>query len=210
MRTLDRLPEFDPRSRRYGIAATLDVTTPRSYTWRCDVWLDQGYEGACVGHAWAHENAARPVVRASSSELAFGIYYDARRVDQWPGEDYDGTSVLAGAKVMQQRGLLREYRWAFGLDEALAAISRKGPAVLGTNWYDSMFDPGPSGLLTVGGRVAGGHAILLTGVNVRHRLVRLHNSWGPTWGAGGDAFLSWDDLGRLLREDGEVCIPTLR
>lgn len=63
---LDRLVQFDERSRGYGIVPLLeaqDKTQPRSYTWGCDIrTLDQGREGACVGFAWAGEAAARPVV----------------------------------------------------------------------------------------------------------------------------------------------------
>lgn len=207
---LDRLVEFDNRSRDYPIARLLTSDTPRSYTWRCDTWLDQGREGACVGFAWAHEAAAVPVKHPVLTQTAQAIYYEARRLDQWPGENYDGTSVIAGAKATQARGYLKEYRWAFGLNELLVAVSRHGPAVLGVNWYDDMWDTDTAGFLHVGGRIAGGHAILMTGVNVRLRTVTLHNSWGRDWGVNGKAMLSWDDLARLLAEDGEACIPVRR
>lgn len=131
-------------------------------------------------------------------------------MDQWPGEDYDGTSVLAGAKVMLARGFIREFRWAFNLQDLLVTVSRKGPVVLGINWYESMFEPDADGYLRPNDSLAGGHAILCIGVNVKRRDVTLFNSWGPNWGNLGRARVTWDDLDRLLHEDGEACVPVRR
>src|SRR5688572_4651035 len=114
MPALGRLPEFDNRSYAYPIRTLLPTKQPRSYTWRVGVNLDQGNEGACVGFGWAHELAARPVVvPAITNQLGLDLYREAQVLDQWPGEDYDGTSVIAGAKAVQRRGHLTEYRWAF-------------------------------------------------------------------------------------------------
>lgn len=207
---LGRLPDFDERSRAFPIMATIDATTPRSYTWTCPIVLDQGAEGSCVGHAWAHEIAARPGTWNASSYLARLIYKEAQKIDPWPGESYEGTSVLAGAKISTSLGHYREYRWAFGLQDLILALGYKGPAVLGINWYESMFNPSATGVLSVSGAVAGGHAILANGVSVTKQLVRLHNSWGPNWGINGEAFISFANLARLLNEGGEACIPVTR
>lgn len=212
---LGRKPFFDDRSRAFPIRALLAPTLqPRSYTWSCDTYLDQGIEGTCVGHAWAHEIAARPVVWPANSYQARLIYREATKIDAWPENDAPdmnfGTSVLAGAKIATQLGHYTEYRWAFGLEDLILALGYKGPAVLGINWYDAMFDPDADGLLHVSGSLAGGHAILANGVNVSKRLVRLHNSWGRGWGLGGEAFISFADLDRLLHEEGEACIPVAR
>jgi hypothetical protein len=209
-RTLDRVPHFDNRSREYPIRTLLNTTQPRSYTWRCDTWLDQGSEGACVGFAWAHENAARPVERPATEQLARSIYEAAKTIDPWPGEDYDGTSVLAGAKIMQRNGALTSYRWSFNLTDALAAVSRHGPAVAGLNWYTGMMTPDSAGFIRPTGRVEGGHAILVRGVNVKRRTVTLRNSWSESWGKRGDCYLTWDDFGALLADHGELCVPVLR
>jgi hypothetical protein len=214
---LDRLEQFDERSRSFPIRALLATTTPRSYTWAVPGGvgqvLDQGREGACVGFAWAAERAARPVPRPTTDADALAVYRAAQLVDEWPGEAYSGTSVLAGAKVAAQQGWLREYRWGFGLDDALAAISRHGPCVLGIPWYDSMYRPtikSGRASITVSGSVVGGHAIVARGVSVKRCEVLLRNSWGPSWGIAGDAAISWDDLGTLLAADGECCVPVLR
>lgn len=206
-RTLDWRPSHDDRSRKFPVSAILDTHIPRSYTWRCDVHMDQGREGACVGFGTAHEIAARPKVHPVTEILARAIYTEAKKIDEWPGENYDGTSVLAGMKIAQRMGFYGGYRWAFTLNDALTAISRHGPAVIGVWWHEGMVFPDKDGLIRPTGSKVGGHCILVKGVSVTKKLIRLHNSWGPFWGAGGDAYMSWDDFGALLDDDGECAIP---
>lgn len=211
-RVFDRRIQFDNRSRNFPIRMALpSVAPPRSYTWSCPIWLDQGSEGACVGFSVAQEAAARPVsVKNVTTDTAQWVYRRAQELDIWPGQDYDGTSVIAGIKAGKELGWYQEYRWAFGLNDLILALGYKGPAVLGINWYEGMFDTDARGLVHVTGSIVGGHAILATGVSVKKKLVRLHNSWGQDWGLGGDCYISFDDLNRLLHEEGEACIPVKR
>lgn len=211
---LDRIPQFDEKSRGYPIRTLLEragLTKPRSYTWRVPVNLDQGNEGACVGFGWSHELAARPVIIPDVTDATATALYDrARQLDEWPGEDYDGTSVLAGAKAVEEAGFLREYRWAFGLEDVRLALGYHGPVVLGINWYDGMFDVDSDGFIHKSGDLAGGHCILAYSVSERLQVVRLWNSWGPDWGMGGSAMITFADLDALLHEQGEACIPVRR
>lgn len=210
-RTLDRLVQFDERSRSFAVREAIKQVAPRSYTWSCLFHLDQGSEGACVGFSWAHELGARPiVVKKASPKVALDIYKAAQKVDAWPGENYSGTSVIAGAKVVQAWSWITEYRWAFGLDDLIMAVGYKGPAVLGVNWYSGMFSPDAKGQLHVSGSLAGGHAILCRGVNLKLRRFLLHNSWGADWGNNSTAWISFEDMERLLHEQGEACIPVRR
>lgn len=213
---LDRVQQFDPKSRAYGISATSVSTELKSRGWPCPVWLDQGQEGACVGFSWTHALSTAPRrKRDLTNDFALRTYHEAQKVDPWDGEDYSGTSVLAGAQVLKDRGFMQEYRWAFGIDDALAALSNHGPIVLGIPWLDSMYEPDVNGLLDCTGKEAGGHAIMarghiirrrFKGVGVRH-VVKLRNSWGRDWGLDGDAFLLVEDLERLLQQGGEACVP---
>lgn len=208
---LDRLPSFDPRSMDYPIRATTEEKKERSYTWSCYEYLDQGQEGACVGFSIGHEIAARPVaVKGMTATTASSIYLAARYVDEWPGENYSGTSVLAGFKAAKALGYFSEYRWAFGLKDLVLAVGYKGPAVLGINWYEGMFNTDSEGYLHVTGDIAGGHAILCNGVDVKKKRFRLHNSWGYDWGMKGDAYISFADVERLLHESGDACVPVKR
>lgn len=208
---LDRLVEFDERSRLFPIRTLVAERPRRSYTWSVPVFLDQGREGACVGFAWAHDAAARPKVVPLVDDLdAFDIYNRARVLDQWPGEGYDGTSVIAGAKAMVERGWVKTYRWAFGENDLALAVGYKGPAVLGVNWYTGMFRPDVDGFLKPTGQIEGGHAILCIGYSIKTHRYLVHNSWGQDWGLGGRAYIHREDMARLLAESGEACIPVVR
>lgn len=97
---LGRRREFDERSRAFPIRTLTEAVEPKQKYWRCDARLDQGREGACVGFAWGHELNAEPRRWWTTDQHARVIYRRAQQLDQWPGENYEGTSVLAGAKAV--------------------------------------------------------------------------------------------------------------
>lgn len=209
---LDRVIHFDEKSRAFPVREVIAPTKPRSYSWKAGPVVDQGKEGACVGFGWTGSVLARPQAcppPADANAYALGVYREAQKIDAYPGEDYSGTDVLAGAKVLQSRGIVVEYRWAFGLDDVVLALGYKGTVVLGINWYESMYEA-PNGRVNVSGQKVGGHCILARGVNVKNQTVLLRNSWGVDWGSGGDAVISFDDLGKLLADAGEACVPIHR
>lgn len=229
---LGRVPYFDERSRLYAAVSPTDTRPYISKGWTCDVYNDQGQEGACVGFAWTHELAARPRMIRRDASFALGIYSRAKFLDPWPGEDYDGTAVLAGCKAVMElknsQGLpyYDSYRWAFGIQDLLRVISYAGPLVLGINWYNDMYEPDAAGYISPTGGIAGGHAILAKAqrivrldktlpatydnLDLDQSHVRLHNSWGRGYGMSGDAFITVRNLDYLLQEDGEACIAVGR
>lgn len=212
LRIFGRLASFDERSRSFPIRTLIArKAKPRSYTWHCGIALDQGTEGSCTGYAVAHEAAARPVeVAGITAAIAQEVYHRARQLDEWPGEDYDGSSVRAAIKAGQERGWYKEYRWAFGEEDLALAIGYKGPAVLGIPWYSGMTKPDKNGLIKLSGILQGGHAILCNGYNAETKTYRLHNSWGESWGIKGECFISASDMAVLLKKKGEACIPVIR
>lgn len=231
-RIVDRLPQFDERSRAFAAVLPTDTRPFRSYTWACDVNNDQGSEGACVGFAWSHELSARPKIIRKDANFALQIYRRARQIDPWPGEDYSGTSVLAGVKAVQEilnsydRPLIQEYRWAFGIQDVLRVLSYMGPVVLGIDWYYNMYTPNAQHFVSASGEIVGGHAILAKGLKVvkvnpdlpatydnldlDKSYVKLHNSWGTGYGLAGTAYITVRDLAKLLDSGGEACIPVVR
>jgi hypothetical protein len=209
-RVLDRLQRQDARSFAWPAAPALREAAPVTRDWSVRAVLDQGSEGACVGFGWAHESLANPVPCPwVDAAYARRIYRDAQRLDQWPGDAYEGTSVLAGAKAAIALGLITSYRWCSGLDEILRAISHHGPVVAGIRWHRGMADPGPTGRIRPTGPVLGGHCVAITAIDIDAHTVSGPNSWGYAWGHHGHYTLSWDDLEALL-PGGDFCVPQLR
>jgi hypothetical protein len=218
----------DPRDGHFLLAQhprALAVAKVVSKTWAFfSKPLDQGNTGTCVGHGWKHRLMAAPMVRkAGDKPSAFDIYDRAILVDEWTDNDNDvdrqmGTSVRAGAKVLQGMGLLDEYAWITSADEAAKWIGGQdekgafigGPIVIGVNWYDGMFDTDQDGILRVTGQVAGGHCVCLNRWIPSRGLFGGIQNWALPWGIHGSGhfFLRAEDLDRLLREDGEGCTPT--
>jgi hypothetical protein len=142
--------------------------------------------------------------------FAWNLYKLAQTKDQWPGENYSGSSVEAAMAAGKSLGYYAEYRWAFGEEDLALAVGYHGPAVLGINWYEGMLETDAQGLVSPTGKIAGRHAILCRGFNVRTKLYRLRNSWGKLWGIEGDCFISSEHMAKLLRERGSAAIPVKR
>lgn len=225
-RILDWKPNHDPRSLEYPVRAALRSTIKRKERlWTPGPILNQGREGACVGFAWAAEAFAEPIpvdlkrlkanVPASHNDFARFIYGMARYIDEWKGETYEGTSVLAGAKASQNLKTLRSYRWAFSMEDVIDSVIAKGPVVIGINWYDGMYNA-PNGILRKSGTLVGGHALLIVGFKPVSEKIPgkatfiLQNSWSTSWGINGLAEITVDDLAALLKENGEACVPVSR
>lgn len=217
---LDRIPRDDARNRNYPIRALLNPEVrPRSYTWACADHLDQGQEGACVGFGFAHELIAKPRVVAgvSASYARTELYWNIQRNDAWPGGAYpgadpfyEGTSVLDGAAYMKAHGWYDEYRWALSEEDLCLAVGYHGPAVIGVNWWTGMMDTDTNGMIHKSGQIEGGHCTLVKGVSLRHGRYIIHQSWGASWGVGGDCMISREDMAALLADQGEACVPVVR
>ena len=80
--------------------------------------LDQGQEGACTGYGLAavinhlrllaaRERGQAPAPRVSPAML----YRLARLYDEWPGEDYEGSSCRGALKGWHRHGVCREALW---------------------------------------------------------------------------------------------------
>lgn len=185
--------------------------------WEDDIWWgDQGETSECVGYSWTHWLEDGPVVYDHSDTpppvvKPNHVYEQARFVDEWPGEDYDGTSVRAGAKVLQSLGYIEQYLWAWDAATVAEAVLNVGPVVVGTDWYEDMFFPRDSdGRIFITGRIAGGHAYLINGYDSTTGVFRVKNSWGKSWGKDGHAFITFSDLDFLIRTQGEACLAVER
>ena len=210
---MGRLVIHDPRDRGYTMASVLPAApSARTYRywWPSGWWGDQGASSRCVAFSFEHWVQDGPVAAPGdpTDQGLWDAYRWMQRNDQWPGENYDGTSVRAGAKYHQQRGDIAVYRWAWDIHTVVQALLEAGPVVVGTVWRSGMFTPDTDGVIRPTGSDAGGHAYLLNGVNTRTGYLRVKNSWGRHWANGGHAYISVDDMAGLLADRGEACLPT--
>jgi len=200
----------DKRDQQYPMRACLPRASARQVRyWKDNYWIgNQGPHPYCVGFAWTgwlEAGPIRPITRRKPCINPAWIYNEAQKVDEWPGESYEGTSVRAGAKVLQKAGYIQSYHWTTDFQDIKRVLLDIGPVVVGTNWHTRMNNP-RNGIIRARGKLLGGHAYMLTGINCRRRLVRILNSWGTSWGRGGHAFIPFGDLAKLIRAQGEVCL----
>ena len=77
--------------------------------------LDQGRDGACTGYALATvanyllcSRDEAPDRTPVSPEMLYDL---ARRYDEWPGEDYDGSSARGAMKGWHRHGVCAQELW---------------------------------------------------------------------------------------------------
>ena len=79
--------------------------------------LDQKSEGACTGFAVAaainvlNQKADREVIVSPRM-----LYEMARRNDEWPGEEYDGSSLRGAINGWKNMGVCKEELWPYRID----------------------------------------------------------------------------------------------
>lgn len=209
---LNRQVKLDPRDNNFLIKNHFNLkptaTIIQRYWDANGWWGDQGDSPYCVGYAWAHWIQDGPVMHPGTPPVIAPqkIYEEAQKVDEWAGENYEGTSVRGGVKFLKALGNVTSYYWAFDLNTIVQYLLNYGPMVVGTNWYNSMFSPNRSGIIRATGDLAGGHAYVLNGVDTRKRLIRIKNSWGRYWGNSGFAYISFADMAKLIAAQGEACV----
>lgn len=218
----------DGRDFRYLMkAATAQVravVTPkrRVLPYRDGPLLDQGRLPHCVAFAGRGFLDSAPLMsRPDAPPTTQTLYAMCQDRDEWPGTDYDGTSVRALMKALVDVGDISSYAWGQSVDEAKAwLLGGYGTLIVGTNWYREMSDVDREGFM---GQPAaslvtpiGGHAWRLTWYDVTRGCFVMKNSWGASYGwpvkgsehLSGYARVAPKLLQRLLEEDGEITAPT--
>lgn len=94
---------------------------------KADLILDQGAEGACTGFGlacvvnyltWIKSSFSRDFKKASPRML----YHLARMYDEWPGEDYDGSSCRGALKGWHKHGVCSEGHWPYRNEKGIVAF----------------------------------------------------------------------------------------
>jgi len=209
---LGRHVHHDPRSRLYPAPTAGTLVSVMHQT--VGLPLDQGDVGSCTANALIGVlNSApndQPTPHPRTEADAQALYHEetVEEGSPWPPNDPGGTGI-AVCKAAEKLGLgITSYTHTFNLQDALAALVLR-PVIIGINWYTSFDTPGPDGMVSIGkgATVRGGHEVLVYGLDVDKRVVYCMNSWGPGWGFGGTFLMSWDTLGQLLAEQGDVTVP---
>lgn len=191
----------DKRDSRYLLRA--QKTKRKKRYWASpNIVLDQKATPRCVGYSTSHLLLASPIRQYVDPD---GLYQGCKLIDGEPDEE--GTWVRTAFEILRKAGLVSEYRWARTLGDLIYTVLEVGPVVVGTNWYESMETP-VKGVITIGYDCwsLGGHAWLIDGVDTVKELFRMKNSWGRDWGNNGRALISFDDMERLIKEEGEIAL----
>ncbi len=188
--------------------------------------LDQGKEGACTGfglatvaHVLLRQRQVAPDAERVSSRM---LYELARRYDEWPGEDYAGSSARGAMKGWHHHGVCSRELWPDSvagpgepLTDVRAEDARDRP--LGAYYRVNHKDVVALHSALAEARVLFASALVHTGwqaveadgeiafsdqqrgchafaiVAYDRRGLWIQNSWGPDWGRGGLGHLSYDD-----------------
>lgn len=173
--------------------------------------LDQGDTPQCVGHGWVQGINSQPKVHEYDHDFATSIYQRAQKLDDWPGEDYEGTSVRAGGKACRQANLIPSFAFSYDVEEIALWVLNKGPVIIGVDWRAGMEAPTKENdyYIEPTGAIRGGHCLAIDGVRWNgddRDYFRLLNSWGPSFGADGRCKIRVPDLAFLLdRSSGVAC-----
>jgi hypothetical protein len=136
----------------YPSAAEIATFLP-AYTKTHGLILDQGREGACTGFGLAavvnylqfrrfifetrdqhgNEDAQEPVLpKRVSPWMAYDL---ARRYDEWPGEDYEGSSCRGAMKGWFHHGICDEHLWAREISGQQPGF--RAPAKIDRDWAEN-------------------------------------------------------------------------
>jgi hypothetical protein len=208
---LGRHVNHDPRSLQYTVGAPAKALQTVLHPRLVPVF-DQGNLGSCTGNASVGALGTAPLydsVKGQNQTLdenfAIAVYSAATALDDYAGTyppTDTGSDGLSVAKVLKTKGLISGYLHATSL-VAMQAALQDTPVIVGVNWYEGFDNPSATGLVQVSGQVRGGHEFEVIGIDVENQLFEAVNSWGESWGVNGHFKFSFDDMTRLLSEQGD-------
>lgn len=178
---------------------------------------DQGREGACTGFALSGAITLMNRLRHQRVDPAFEVptssprmlYEMAKIHDEWPGEDYEGSSIRGALKGFYHNGACSDdvapykdgdKKWFLKVDHAKdarniglgayyrlrpeiidyhAALNEVGVIYVSANIHRGWQKP-PKGDIKPSHLTEGGHAFIIVGYDEIGFLIQ--NSWGQEWG----------------------------
>lgn len=193
------------------------ITAPRALS-----ILDQKREGACTGFGLAAVINLLNRERGGKIKVSPRMLYEMARLhDEWPGEDYAGSSCRGAIKGWYNMGVCSDVKWPYvdGKPGALtiarakaardntigayyrvqpniaafhAALNEAGAIFCSATTHAGWLRPSRSnGLIPHMKEAQGGHAFAIVGYNSKGFWVQ--NSWGKGWGKGGLGLWQYED-----------------
>ncbi len=191
---------------------------------------DQGQRGTCVAFAVtaAHEMARASGDSVEEDLSAEALNWGCKLIDGnwnsgtrltsaenalaatgqpletvWPYDPRRATGVAYSPPTRPGAGWHKAQigQATHNLTTVRAELGAGNPVVLALVVFDSLFTPTVEGWIEsppAGSPTRGRHAVLAVGYNTEALLIR--NSWGPTWGIGGYAWLVDDYAEHHIRE----------
>lgn len=227
---LDALPDtLDFRDRMFDptlIEVPTNIPLADYQQWKIPI-LDQGQEGACTGFGLAtvaNYLLTRRKVIPDPSPVSPRMFYEiAKRYDEWPGENYEGSSARGAMKGWHKHGVCAESVWPYSakktagdlLTSSRAEEAKRRP--LGSYFRVNHRDLvamhsaiSEVGILYATAMVHSGWADLGKDGLIKQSSQKLgghafaivaydangfwiQNSWGTTWGKDGFGQVTYDD-----------------
>jgi C1A family cysteine protease len=185
---------------------------------------DQGNEGLTVGFSIAYAMQAAIKQRDGKAAMlsARGIFNEARKYDEWPGEDYYGSSVEGGLKAMRATGAYLEADWPYAaaqpskdarpaykishyhklarVADIKARLIARQPVIAQLMITRDFDKPDARGHIVVKEplKELGGHSVTIVGYDQNTAEFTLANMWGTGWGNKGFATIRDADLAKIL------------
>ena len=184
--------------------------------------LDQKTEGACTGFGLAAVINLLNRERGSKVRVSPRMLYEMARLhDEWPGEDYAGSSCRGAIKGWYNMGVCSDAKWPYldgkpgaltvsrakaardntigayyrvqpNIAEFHAALNEAGAIFCSAGTHPGWMRPSRStGVIPYIKQAEGGHAFAIVGYNSKGFWIQ--NSWGKGWGKGGLGLWQYED-----------------
>lgn len=150
--------------------------------------LDQGKEGACTGFGLAtmihYLLTTRKVVPDKGQISPRMLYEMARRYDEWPGENYSGSSARGAMKGWYKHGICSREHWFYDQSDG-----KQNPDLFSHRFADALRRPLGAYLRVNHKDIIAMHSAI-SEVNVLYATSQVHSGWDDV---GDDGFVEWGE-----------------